>query len=218
MDVPLSLLPNRVSLGGVQTRCAVLKIPTSRSSVTTAAGKKVLFSREIVCRASTPLVAGMSVTLDSIIGTISVVDAYTHHAQWARHKRAYITTAADLASTILGKNELFDRTASFATTTVVADTYGTPKRVPSTTLVTAPCNLQDKSSSENEADGQRRSSQLSLTAQIDLHDAGVDAYSTVTIGAITYALTGDPIVHTDPLGGTYSTANIIRVGAGAIAP
>jgi hypothetical protein len=207
MDVLLALLRDRATLTAGTLRCArITNLKGTVSTVTTTAWK-VPYSTELICRVAAAPAPGASITIGATSGTVGAVSTFDTTGPWMRHARVYVTTRQDVTG------PLPDEVTAYPST-VVADAYGTTKRVPGGTGATMDARIEPSASSESETDGQRRAQTWDLTVDGDLLAAGVDAYSTVRHGGTVYALDGDPLVHADPVGGYWSTATLRRVGDG----
>ena len=211
----LALLRDTAQVGAppVTLRCAVTPNPRrSVGSVNTSTGTKCPYSVELICRVSSAPTVGSVITSAGRTGVVSATIVQDARGPWMRHARVFLTTRSDvLGGDITGDDTVVTVYPSVET----IDTYGSVVRVPSATGVNVHALIAPTSATESHSDGQRRVQTWDLRADGDLEALGVDAYSTaVDYQGYTYALTGDPLVHTDPTGGSYSTATMRRVNEG----
>lgn len=210
MEVILAVLRDVATVDGARVRCA--RIPNPRggaSTVTTDDGERVPCSLELVFRRSSAPAVGATLALGGVSGHVMVSREQDAPGPWMRHTRVWVATRADVLGGPL------DTTVTVFPSAVEVDGYGTPRRVPSATGTAMIARLDPASTDESHADGQRRTQTWTLTVDTDLTAAGCDAYAVITdADGMRYALDGDPIVHTDPAGNSWSTARVRRYGDG----
>jgi len=208
MDVPLAVLRDTVTVPGGSLRCHVILTDAGgRGTYTTDDGLKVPYSRRLICRAGSEPARLTALTVRGVSCVAGAVRVMDTTGPWMRHTVVYCTTRSDVVG------DLPDTVTVYPSTTST-DVYGTIRRVPSATGVSVAARIDPVSASESTSDGQRRAQVWTLTVDGDLTAQGVDAYSTVESGTVVYAMVGDPLVHADSVGGSYSTASIRRVGPG----
>ena len=209
VDVPLAALPDRVTTPDGALRCKVIRTDAGgRGTFVRDDGVKVPYSRKLVCRYGAAPAVGTALTVKDVACVVGAVRSEDVRAPQMRYSTVYCTTRWDITG------DLPDTVTVYPSTTSTSRD-GTTRRVADLTAgIVMAARVDPVSSTESEADGQRRSQSWTLTVDGDLGSQGVDAYSTVLHGSIRYSLVGDPLVHSDAVGGTYSSATLRRVGSG----
>lgn len=208
VDVPLAALTDRVTTPTGVLRCRVIRTDGGGPGTFTGDdGAKVPYSRRLYCRYGAAPAVGAALTVQGVACVVGAVRSEDVRAPQVRYSTVYCTTRADVTG------DLSDTVTVYPTTTTT-DRVGTVRRVPSGTGISMAARVEPVSSAESESDGQRRSQAWSLTVDGDLAAQGVDAYSTVRFGTTLFALVGDPLVHQDTVGGSWSTASLRRTGPG----
>jgi len=210
--IPFALLPDRAMTASSRTiRCSVQPNPTGGSKqVVTATGDKVSCSVQFTCRPGDAPSVGEALTVKGVTCAAVLSYVQTSTGPWARYALVHCATRVDILGGPL------DTTVTVYPSEASTDAYGTPVRSPAATGTELAARLEPAASSESHADGQRRDQTWRLVVDTDLMAIDVDAYADVVDAAgITWRLVGDPLVHTDATGETWSEARIRRTGDGA---
>lgn len=210
--IPLALLPDRaVTASSATIRCNVQPNPTGGAKqVVTDAGDKVSCSVQFTCRPEAAPAVGTSLTVGGVTCAVVKAAVQTSTGPWMRYAMVYCATRTDILGGPL------DTTVTVYPSETSTDAYGSTVRVPSATGTILAARLEPVTSSESNADGQRRDQTWRLVVDTDLLALDVDAYAKVIdADGVWWALTGDPLVHTDATGEQWSEARIRRTGDGA---